>query len=56
MPLPPRKPGQKRFSVSFESRPGVLAHEFVWAENEDKARATFEKYVGNKEIINIVQR
>jgi hypothetical protein len=56
MLLPPKRPGQKRYSVTYESRPSVTAHEFVWAKDEQEARATFKKYIGKLEIINIVQR
>lgn len=56
MPLPPKKPGDYRWSISFEKPPSSLAHEFVYAKDEKEAKKVFRQYVGKYEITNIVRR
>lgn len=55
MPIPSKKPGEKRFSISY-NRPTSLGHTFLFARDEEHAKKVFKTYVGQFEIVNIVQR
>lgn len=52
MPVPPRKPGDNEYRISFEKGPGI-ATEILFAKNEATAKKIFKIYVGNYEIRGI---
>ena len=52
MPVPPRKPGDYEYRVSFEKGSGI-ATEVLFAKDEASAKKTFRTYVGNYEIRGI---
>lgn len=49
MPVPPRKPGENEYRVSYD-KPTGIATETLYARNESEAKKVFRTYVGKYEI------
>jgi hypothetical protein len=52
MPVPPRKPGDNEYRVSYDKQTGI-ATEVLYAKDEKAAKKVFRTYVGNYEIRRI---
>lgn len=53
MPIPPRKPGDNEYRVSYEKPPSGIATEELFAKDEAAAKKVFLTYVGKYEIRRI---